>query len=124
MTVTELRPRPNVRLSAHAARQNVQAAVDNLNAAMAAQWQAETAEASRKLWDDDQDRKAAAIVHKATARRNENTRTADRAFLMTLSEGLSKLATDASSGEPDMHIPSRIAGYADLAGRVLRNMGR
>jgi hypothetical protein len=122
MSLAELRPRPSVRLSASAARQNLQTAVDNLNAAMAAQWEAETAEASRKAWDEAQNRKAAAIVSKSAAARQANTRTADKAWLMSMSEGLRRLALDAQSGEPGLHIVPRILEYAEAAERVLRGI--
>jgi UDP-3-O-[3-hydroxymyristoyl] glucosamine N-acyltransferase len=83
MSLATYRPTSTPKLSTHAARQNVQTAVDNLNAAMAAQRQAETDEQSRKSWDDAQDRKAAAIIRKNAAQRNENTRTSDRAWLLS-----------------------------------------
>jgi hypothetical protein len=122
MTLAETRPRPSVRLSAHAAQQNLQAAIANLNAAAAAAWKAQTDEAARKSWDEAQNRQAAAITRKAAEARQRNTRQADKAWLMSMSEGLRRLAIDAQSGEPDLRIIPRIMEYAEAAERVLRRL--
>jgi hypothetical protein len=122
MSLAELRPRPSVRLSAHAAQQNLQAAIANLNAAAAAAWKAQTDEAARKNWDEAQNRQAAAIVSKSAAARQANIRQADKAWLLSMSQGLRRLALDAQSGEPALQIIPRILEYAAAAERVLRSV--
>jgi hypothetical protein len=121
MTLVETRQRPSVRISAHKARTNLQAAIDNLNAAA---WQAEVDEASRRSWDLEQDQKSAALLRKSEAQRNSNTRDADRAWLSTMAEKLRSLSFDAGGADfAVMRIAERTRELAEECERVLRSLG-